>query len=709
MRRPAALSVTDRPAGTGGRGIPALDGVRALAVLGVLADHAGVPGLSGGFVGVDVFFVLSGFLITSLLLDEHRRTGRVDLGAFWARRARRLLPALTVLVAAVALGRRLFAPDSVGGLRYDALSALGWVANWRFAAAKTDYFAQGGAASPLQHTWSLGVEEQYYLVWPLVLTAVTVLLAHRSRASVRRLATLATVGVLATVGAIASAAEAVWLSGNAAPGRVYFGSDTRAQALLAGAAAAAVFARRWPLSDGPSRPAGTRKRGQLAAAAAAMAGLAALVVLAHTASGAPADFRHALLTAAALASVALVVGVTLAQRSPLARLLAMPPLRGLGRISYGVYLWHWPTFLAVDGERTGLTGLPLLTARVAVTLALATASWFLVERPVSRWSSARPATTPVSTPAATAPRRTRTVALGAAVVGAAVLVVATVPNPIGQSRAVAGDPVAGIVGSLNVQPTTGRPPGSSGAKQKSVFSQQHPSGAKRSSVATAPKPANRPLTIDVFGDSIAWTLMRYLPPTPGIRFIDRTVVGCGIVEGAPYRYFGAVADQHPQCENWQSTWAQQLATDRPDEALLLVGRWETMDRVHDGQWTHIGESGFDDYLSGQLDSALAVLGSTGARVVAATEPYNRRGEQPDGSLYPEDHPERVTAWNNLLTQAVRRRHGTDLIDFGRQLCPDGHFTWDVDGITVRSDGVHLTPDAVGWLTPWLTSQLRANT
>lgn len=281
MRRPAALSVTDRPAGTGGRGIPALDGVRALAVLAVLADHAGVPGLSGGFVGVDVFFVLSGFLITSLLLDEHRRTGRVDLGAFWARRARRLLPALTVLVAAVALGRRLFAPDSVGGLRYDALSALGWVANWRFAAAKTDYFAQGGAASPLQHTWSLGVEEQYYLVWPLVLTAVTVLLAHRSRASVRRLATLATVGVLATVGAIASAAEAVWLSGNAAPGRVYFGSDTRAQALLAGAAAAAVFARRWPLSDGPSRPAGTRKRGQLAAAAAAMAGLAAGRTRAH--------------------------------------------------------------------------------------------------------------------------------------------------------------------------------------------------------------------------------------------------------------------------------------------------------------------------------------------------------------------------------------------------------------------------------------------
>src|ERR1700712_3611651 len=236
--------------GPGGRavpphGIPALDGVRALAVLAVLADHGGVAGLPGGFVGVDVFFVLSGFLITSLLLQEHRRTGRIRLGAFWARRARRLLPALVLMVLAVITLRRAFAPDSVSGLRLDALAALGWVANWRFAARHTDYFAQGGMASPLQHTWSLGVEEQYYLLWPLILVTVVLLSRHRryaSPAAVRR-----TVGWLAVVGAAASAGAALRLSGSGSLGRVYFGSDTRAQALLIGAAAAALI-------GGPSPP-----------------------------------------------------------------------------------------------------------------------------------------------------------------------------------------------------------------------------------------------------------------------------------------------------------------------------------------------------------------------------------------------------------------------------------------------------------------------
>jgi len=170
--------VTPPAVTTGRREVPALDGVRALAVL---ADHAGVPGLSGGFIGVDVFFVLSGFLITSLLLDEQRRTGRVDLAAFWARRARRLLPAAAAMVLTVGVCQQLFAPDSTAGLRGDGLAALGWVANWRFAYQGTDYFSQGGTASPLQHTWSLGVEEQYYLIWPLILLAVTVLIARRSR------------------------------------------------------------------------------------------------------------------------------------------------------------------------------------------------------------------------------------------------------------------------------------------------------------------------------------------------------------------------------------------------------------------------------------------------------------------------------------------------------------------------------------------------
>ena len=191
--------------------------------------------------------------------------------------------------------------------------------------------------------------------------------------------------------------------------------------------------------------------------------------------------------------------------------------------------------------------------------------------------------------------------------------------------------------------------------------------------------------------------------------IDHTVLGCGIVQGGPYRYFGQVSPQPPQCDSWPTTWAAQVKADNPDLVLLLVGRWETMDRVHNGQWTHIGVPAFDSYLSSQLDKAISVLSSTGARVVVSNEPYNRRGEQPNGSLFPEDQPARVNAWNALVTQAVTARPTTTrLLNLNQKLCPNGVFTWNVDGIQVRSDGVHLTPQGVDWLTPWLTSALRAD-
>ena len=164
-----------------GNGIPALDGIRALAVALVLADHGGVHGVPGGFIGVDVFFVLSGFLITSLLLDELGRTGAIDLPGFWVRRARRLLPALILMVFAVVALRELFPSGAISAVRDDAVAAFFWFANWVLVFRDTDYFTQGQTPSPLQHTWSLAVEEQYYVVWPLLLVAVAVLLAWLTR------------------------------------------------------------------------------------------------------------------------------------------------------------------------------------------------------------------------------------------------------------------------------------------------------------------------------------------------------------------------------------------------------------------------------------------------------------------------------------------------------------------------------------------------
>ncbi|HEY0716600.1 MAG TPA: acyltransferase family protein [Streptosporangiaceae bacterium] len=641
----------------------ALDGVRALAVLAVLANHAGLTFLPGGFIGVDVFFVLSGFLITSLLYGELTATGRIGLGAFWARRARRLLPAALAMIIAVLAARPLFPPDAVAGLRGDAITAALWSSNWRFALQGTNYFSHGGTPSPLQHTWSLAVEEQFYVVWPLLLLACR---------AVRRRRLLA----VALTGAATSALVTYVLTGAASPGRVYFGTDTRAQELLTGAALAALLAPTWrwlgggPRSRRSPQPAGRRPLPLLLS----LGGLAALAAIATTASGAPGEFRHGLLLGVALATAALLAGVVLDSGQPVARLLSARPLAGIGRISYGLYLWHWPVFLVLDGERSGLHGYALAALRVAVTGALAGASFVLIERPAQR----------VRMPASQV--------LPAAAAGvAAVLVVTVCTVPPG----VPVVPVA-APGQPDVIPATAN----AAAPQQSTASPPPPGAAPHATV----RPGGA-LHVDVFGDSIAWTLMHYLPPTPGMRFTDHTVLGCGIVTGGPYRYFGSQFPDSRTCDEWPRRWRLQLDADHPAEALLVVGRWETMDHQYQGQWMHVGEPRYDSFLAGLLSEAITLLGSTGARVVVATEPYNRRGEQPDGSLYPEDEPERVTAWNRLLRGVVTAHPGTRVLDLNHELCPNGTFTWTVDGLQVRSDGVHLTPDGVRWLTPWLVGQL----
>jgi peptidoglycan/LPS O-acetylase OafA/YrhL len=644
-----------------------------VAVTLVLANHGGIPGVNGGFIGVDVFFVLSGFLITSLLLDQLGRTGRIDLGDFWTRRARRLLPALLVMVVAVGLAREFFPHDAVAGLRDDAIAAFLWVANWSFVAHKTDYFTQGGAPSPLQHTWSLGVEEQYYLVWPLLLAGLAILLAaaaRRRNATVKLATARRAVFVLAAAGALASATASIILASDARLDRVYFGTDTRAQALLIGAAASALLVRDWPsLMVGWSV---IRSRwARLIARTLPVVGVAGLAIAAHYATGSTGEFRHGLLIAVAVAAVAVIVGVALDQDGAVARVLAWRPLVWLGAVSYGVYLWHWPIFLVIDGERIGWSGFPLFVVRCFATLAVAAASLWLIEQPIRRW---RPVGVPLLRLA------------GATVATAAAVTMLVVP--------VGTRPGAAVANSL--------PPGVSPAALESPSSPIETPRPAASPKAGAP----RLHTVSVFGDSIAWTLMRYLPATPGINFIDHTVIGCGVVRGGPYRYFGQTLEQKPECDTWPERWSQRIAYDKPDVVLLIVGRWETIDRVHNGDWTHTGDPDFDQYLTGELKRALDVLGSTGVRVVVTTEPYNRRGEKPDGTLYPEDKPDRVNHWNTLLRRVIGQRPNISILDLNKKLGPNGVYSAKVDGLQVRSDGVHLTPEGVKWLTPWLEDAVR---
>ena len=634
----------------------------------VLVSHGGIPGVAGGFIGVDIFFVLSGFLITSLLLDELGRTGRIDLAGFWIRRARRLLPGLLVMVLAVAVGRELFPPDAITGLRNDAVAAFVWVANWSFIGHKTDYFTQGAAPSPLQHTWSLGVEEQYYLVWPLLLVAVAVLLAviaGRRRRWVGIGAVRLAVFALAAAGAAASAVAAVMLVSHASLNRVYFGTDTRAQALLVGAAASALFVRDWSsLAVGWSL---IRSRwAKWLARGLPIIGLVALGAAAHYATGSAAQFHRGLLIAVAVAAVAVVAPVALDQRGLVARVLAQPPLVWLGTISYGIYLWHWPIFLAINGARTGASGLPLFVVRCIATLGVATASWWVIEHPIRRWRPVR------------VPMLRLAVATVATAIAATLLVV-----PV-------GDPQGTLPSGVSTAALTASAPPVETLRPLSVPQQNGP----------------RMHTVSVFGDSVAWTMMRYLPPTPGIKFIDNTAIGCGIVRGGPYRYQGQTLDQKPECDAWPDRWAQRIGYDRPDVVLLIIGRWETIDRVNEGHWTHIGDPAFDQYLTGELRRGLDILASTGARLVVTTEPYNRRGEEPDGSLYPEDDPDRVDEWNALLRRVIGNRPNVEVLDLNKKLCPGGYYTAKVNGVQMRADGVHPTPQAVKWLTPWLVDAVR---
>ncbi|MDQ1496260.1 MAG: hypothetical protein QOG69_2743, partial [Actinomycetota bacterium] len=358
--------------------IPGLDGLRAIAVVGVLLYHAGVRAVPGGFLGVDVFFVISGFLITSILLGDARRDGRLSLRSFYARRARRLLPALAAMLAVAGAFMARFHPGDLAQARGDIAAATGYVSNWWYVLHHRSYFAAAGRPEPLQHLWSLAVEEQFYLVWPVLLA---ILLTMRAR--------LRVITVVALAGALGSA---LWMRSLAIKGnvpfdtdssRLYFGTDTHASALLLGAAAAAVmagFANRKAQS-------GRRMPGVLRAALdiVGLAGVGVLVLAMHEVGyyTTPGLYRGGFLLVAAIG--VLVVAIASVPGGWLGRLLDLAPMRVVGARSYGLYLWHWPVFVYTrPGLDWPLHGTIALAVRLAVTVALAEVSFRFVESPLRR-------------------------------------------------------------------------------------------------------------------------------------------------------------------------------------------------------------------------------------------------------------------------------------------------------------------------------------
>ena len=365
-----------------GRYMAGLDGLRAVAVLAVIAYHLNLSWAPGGLLGVGVFFVLSGYLITDLLLAQRERDGHVELAMFWRRRARRLLPALWVMLGVVVLWVAVGQPSRLPSMRGDIVAALFYYSNWWYAVQHVAYFASFGPPSPLGHLWSLAVEEQFYLIWPLLIAMGAYLWPRTSgggpivlRLSARLgLRPLTPVFVILLAAAGSALLMALLWQPGVDPNRVYYGTDTRAFELLLGAALAFV----WP----SRRPASLRSGGLAALNTAGVVGLIVIGVLVVVTTEYQAFLYRGGLVLLSVATVAVIAALAHPD-AWLGRALGVAPMRWLGVRSYGVYLWHYPV-IVMTTPLVDTAGPHFVRGllQVAATLAIAAISWRYIEQPI---------------------------------------------------------------------------------------------------------------------------------------------------------------------------------------------------------------------------------------------------------------------------------------------------------------------------------------
>ncbi len=739
--------------------VPGLDGIRALAVLAVITFHNGFSWAPGGYYGVDAFFVLSGFLITSLLVTEWRASGTVSLGRFWARRARRLLPALYVLVAAIGVVV-IFWPSIFGTVHLlpSAVASLFYAANWFFVANGSNYFAASSSQSPFLHTWSLAIEEQFYLIWPLVVLTVLRGFHRRSRSTAKpdrgraglpaatqllasadndapetvvqvvgepeatltiyagpvtsdpqaavdgaldRDRRLEILFALAAFGALGSALLMAFMTPfGSNPNRAYYGTDTRAQAILVGAALAVAFAR-WGSVRTTS---GRRAIGVVAVAG--LVGTLALWGFVHISSSLA---FHGGFLLAALFAAAMVAGAVHLPGGAVTRLLSVGPLKALGKISYGVYLWYWPVLLVMTGQRTHLSIYPLFFARVAVTIAIAAVSYFVVEQPIRHgvfpsWKG-------------------------------------LVAVPIGAGVAICAMAVASV--SPLVAPTLAVTPASessSAAVAQTLSTVPGGSGNAPVPAAVVPKttvtvaPAAHPTRVLLLGDSASGSLGTGLGEDAArynVQLFNEGSPGCSVSMAQQIQVLGTAFPPGTPCKEDDPNalldqWQQWVDEFNPDVVVYLA-RGELFDQQLDGQWSNLGQPTFDSYVTQRFQKAISVLSSKGAAVALLSSPYYDSGDQPVGTPWPEDDPARVVTDDAIMKKAVTlaQTHGAttvaqitnsplvttsstvstssgpatvSLINFGAMASPGAHYSQVVNGVTMRcSDGVHFTPAGGAYL------------
>lgn len=626
---------------------PALDGLRAVAVLGVLVYHVRPSLLPGGWLGVDVFFVLSGYLITSLLVAEYRNWQSISLREFWLRRARRLLPALIVVIGAVLLtGAFLTLPDRRDDLARDSVAALFYVANWRFLLSDEAYFAGLASPSPLRHMWSLGVEEQFYILFPLLfIVLVRVLRSVRLRA------------ILLLVLAVASAVLMALLHDPGIdPSRVYYGTDTRAFELLLGGACAVVVKGRGDIPK--TLPISIDRWARRLAPIALLAVLVAMVFVTEDDSFA---FEGGLF-ALALSTLIVIVAAASPNGSATQRILSAEPLRRIGLISYGLYLWHWPVVVFATSNLLGYEGLALQIIQVGISLALAQGSYVLIERPI------------------------RTGGFGALVPRAPVV-----------GRLIAVLAVAAVAIGIAFVPRT-----------TSTVASPPQLGGDLTITAPAYRAHGATRTVLLVGNSVPESLFVTLEPGryPDLDVRSYTRVGCELLEHA------RINNDRPQqptneCVDWLA--GLDVAVDRaePDVALVFLSHTMLTDREVDGRTLTFGSAEHNNYLESQWTRIADRLRSAGARhVVLMNLACHRIPLLRDDTEVSRTNDDQLVEQLNALAERWSAGNRVEYVDEYSLLCGSG-YSDRVNGTTLYSDYMHFTTQSSAHFWAWLAPQLQA--
>jgi peptidoglycan/LPS O-acetylase OafA/YrhL len=645
-RRGAGRSAAPGTAETGARPelpyVAGYDGLRALALLAILAFHQGIDAVRGGFLGISSFFTLSGFLLAALGLAEWAEHGRVDLGRYWENRTRRIVPLLVFTVGLVVVLQTTLRVGTGPGYRGDVLAALAQVLNWRFAFSGDGFASVLTDPSPVQHLWSVSLLIQLLVVLPLAFIGLM-------RAAGRRWRLVGIVFALAAAGSFLAARATAARSGNDGP--AYYGTHTRAGELLVGVVLAYVVLspRLRRLLDSP--------RGRQATRYGAPAALVVLAWLWHTTSLYSANLFAGVTAANALLTGWIILSVT--APGPLSTALGSVPLRWLGRVSYAAYLVHWPLFLLLDEDRTGLEGAALFGVRLAATLAAAAVLTYGLERPVRRLPLSRP-------------QLAVGLGVGTVVVAAAVVVLPLQPPP-------------GV--SLAIGP--GQGPG-----ELDVVA---PSGPEE-------------LSITLVGGSLAgslpagFTAWNAKHTDEQVR-VHTQVADCPLAGAGEVRLAGRTLGEGDDCVAFGPRLPGLLDAAHADVVVVLPGVVELGDRRIDGRWRHLGEPAYDAWLRERLEDLATEVSAHADHVVWATTPHVRMAPARGGDWadVAANDPARIDRLNELVRSVARDRRGVTLVDldaWAHQLPDGGEF-----GTANRTEGRDLSESAAARAAVFLVPRL----